>query len=70
MGDIAKVATFGIAGDAIKDLLTPKVPDIPAPPPPAPMVDEEAVRQARRKALASKKRDGYESTLLSEAGKE
>lgn len=56
--------------DLLGGLLSPKIPDAPAAPPPTPMVDEEAIRQARRRALAEKKRDGYESTLLSEAGKE
>ena len=52
------------------DVPAPAPMPIPEAPKPTPMVDEEAIRQARRKALAEKKRDGYESTLLSEAGKE
>ena len=52
------------------DMFTPDIPAPPPPPPPTPMVDEEAIRQARRRALAKEKRNGYESTLLSEASKE
>lgn len=65
-----EMAQIPIAGKLLGGLLSPDIPAPPAAPPPTPMVDEEAIRQARRRALAEKKRDGYESTLLSEAGKE
>ncbi len=50
----------------------PKIPKpVPAPalPPPAPMVDQEAIEKEKRKKLAlASKRSGRASTMLSEAG--
>ena len=49
-------------------LFKPSIPAPPPPPPPTPMVDAEAMKNARKRELAKgQTRGGRMSTLLSEA---
>ena len=44
---------------------------VPEAPPPTPMVDEEAIRKAKERAMAkSRARGGRQSTILSKAGED
>ncbi len=46
----------------------PKPQPLPPPPPPTPMVDEEAIKRAKKLAIAtSQQRSGRQSTILSES---
>ena len=48
-------------------LFSPSKPKMPKPPPPTPMVDEEALKRAKRRAAQGvQQRSGRESTLLSD----
>lgn len=48
-----------------------ETPSIPEPEPPAPMPDEQDTATARRRRIAKERQmSGYESTILSQGGKE
>lgn len=51
------------------DLFKPDIPAPPPPPPPTPMIDEQAIKTARKREILRQKstREGRMSTILSDA---
>lgn len=71
VGKLANVATFGLAGSAVKEIFGKKkkaAPATPAAEEPAvmPLADDEKVRAARKRSMIRQRaRSGRDSTILS-----
>lgn len=62
------ISTLGMSGK-ISKMFNPDIPQAPDAPDPAPVADDEASLISNRRAMATRRKGGRGSTILSESSK-